>query len=381
MDMNFKTEQEVFRKKAREFLEQECPKSMVWAMEDDERGYSPALWQRMAEMGWMRIILPREHGSKHGNFLDLVVLLEEMGRVLLPGPFFSSVVLGGYTLLDAGNEEQRKNLLMKLTNGDIRVTLALIEPDVKCTFGLTANEIQLKAVKSKDSYLIEGTKLFVLDANVADYMVVAARTKKPLKPVDGVSLFIVGTRVPGVSINALPTIARDKQCEVAFDNVTVPRENILGRENEGWGMLEKVLQKAIVAKSAEMLGIAQVVLEMSVQYAKERFQFGRAIGSFQDIQHYCADMATGVEGMRLLIHKAAWMINEGLPCAQDVAMAKAWASDTCSRVLAAGNQIHGGIAFEKQSNIQLYFRRANAAQALFGNTHFHRESVIREIGL
>ena len=378
MDLGFSEEQEMLRKTARDFLETECPTSLVKEMAEDEQGYTSGLWGKMAELGWMGLALPEEHDGMGMSFLDLAVLLEEMGRACLPGPFFSTVVLGGLTILEAGNEEQKKELLPKIAAGEAILTMALTEPSAS----YDPASITVKAVPDKDDYVISGTKLFVENAHIADYLICVARTKDGAgKDEDGITLFLVDGKSPGITTILLKTIAGDKQCEVTFDNVRVPQKNMLGERDKGWPVVAKILQKATVAKCAEMIGGAQAALDMSVAYAKERVQFGRPIGSFQAIQHHCANMVTDVDGSRFITYQAAWMVSEGLPATMEVSMAKAWVSESYRRVTQLGHQIHGGIGFCMDHDMPLYFKRAKAAEPTFGSADWHREIVARELGL
>jgi len=372
MDLAFSEEQEMLKKMARDFLSKECPKTLVRQMEEDDKGYTPDLWAKMAELGWMGLAFPEAYGGGGGSFLDLAVLLEEQGRACLPGPFFSTVVLGGYTILEAGTEEQKKEFLPKISQGKEIITLALTEPSAT----YSAEGIELAATAEGDHEILNGTKLFVADAHVANHLIVAAKAAR-----GGITLFIVDAKSPGISYTLLKTIASDKQCEVVFDKVKVPKKNILGGQGKGWLVIEKVLQRAAVAKCAEMLGGAQQVLEMTVDYAKQRVQFGKPIGSFQAIQHHCANMAIDVDGCRFITYQAAWMLSEGIPATKEVAMAKAWTSEAYRRVTALGHQVHGGIGFIKDHDMQLYYRRAKAAEVTYGDADFHREVVAREIGL
>jgi alkylation response protein AidB-like acyl-CoA dehydrogenase len=377
MDLNLDEAQEMLRKMARDFFTTEYPKSLVKEMAKDERGYSPELWGKMTGLGWMGLVFPEEYDGGGGSFLDLAVLLEEMGRACLLGPFFSTIVLGGLTILEAGSEEQKKKFLPQIAKGDLIVTLALTEPSAR----YTPDAISVKAQAEGEEYIIDGIKLFVPDAHVADCIICVARTKEGATAEEGITLFLVDAKSSGLKCTQLVTMVGDKQCELVFNKVRVPRRNILGELDRGWTCIEKVLQKATIAQCAEMVGGAQQVLEMSVSYAKERVQFGRPIGSFQAIQHHCANMATDVEGCRFIAYQAAWMLSEGLPCSKEVAMAKAWVSDAFRRVTALGQQVHGGIGFTEDHDMPLYFKRAKAWELAFGDADFHREKVAQELGL
>ncbi len=374
MDLGLNETQQMLKNSAREFLDAECPDTLVREMEEDERGYTPELWGKLAEQGWLGLIFPESYGGGGLSFLDLSVLLEEMGRAMLPGPFFSTVVFGGMTIMDAGSEEQKQEYLPRIAEGQIIVTLALTEPSARWD----AAGVQLIATPSGDGYTLNGTKLFVPNGHISDYLVVAARTGSGD---EDVTLFVVARDAAGITQTVLKTIASDRQSEVVFENVQAPASAVLGEVNAGWSTIAKVLDWGAIGKCAEMSGGGQQVLDMTVEYAKQRTQFGRPIGSFQAIQHHCANMATDVEGSRYITYQAAWRLSEGLPARREVAMAKAWVSDAYRRVCALGHQSHGAIGFTKEHNMQLYSRRAKAAELAFGDSDYHLESVASSIGL
>jgi alkylation response protein AidB-like acyl-CoA dehydrogenase len=378
MDLGLSEEQELLKNFARDFLEKECPEKLVRDMEDDETGHSPELWRGMAEQGWPGLIIPPEYGGSGMTFLDLIILIEEFGRALVPGPFVPTMVGGAIPILEMGTEEQKKEFLPKIAAGEMVMTLAFTEPSAR----FDAEGVELEAKAEGDSYVLNGTKLFVRDSHVSDYMVVVARTKKGAKPEAGITLFLVDSKSPGVTHTLLKTIASDKQTEVKFENVKVPKGNVLGPVDGGWAPLQKLMLKATVAECAYLVGLAQMDFEISVNYAKERVQFGRPIGSFQAIQHKCADMVTDVDGARFIMYKAAWSVSEDEPdAAMDVHMAKAWCSEATRRVVAQGQQIHGGIGFTKDYKIQLYFRRQKAAELAWGDADYHRELVASGLSL
>lgn len=375
MDLGLSEEQEMLKNFARDFLEKEVPEKYVRDMEEDEKGYSPEVWSKMAEQGWQGLIIPEDLGGTGLGFLDLIVLLEEFGRALVPGPFIPTT-LAAIALLEAGNDEQKKQYLPRIASGEAIGTLAITEPSARWD----AEGIQLQATKGANGYTLNGTKLFIPDAHVADLMVVAARTGGSGE--SGISLFVVDAKSPGISTEVLKTIASDKQCEVKFENVQVPAANLLGAEGQGWEPLQKVMLKATVMECAYLVGLAQMDFEISVNYAKERVQFGRPIGSFQAIQHKCADMVTDVDGARFIMYRAAWSVAEGEPdAALNVHMAKAWCSEATRRVVAHGQQIHGGIGFTKDYKIQLFFRRQKRSELMWGDADFHREKVADALAL
>ncbi len=377
MDLGLSEEQEMLKKSARDFLQKECPKRLVRQLDESDEGYSTDLWLKMAELGWLGLIFPEKYGGSGRDFLDLAILLEEMGYNIVPGPFFSTVVLGGLTILAAGSEEQKEQFLPKIASGEMILSFALTEPAAS----YDAGSVKTKATARNGEYVIKGTKLFVLNANVANYILCVARTRKTNNPEDGITLFLIDAASPGLECTLLKTLARDKQCEVVFDNVTVSEENVLGKKDGGWPVVKDILQKAAVAKCAEMVGGAQAALDMAVNYAKERVQFGRPIGSFQAIQHYCANMAMDVSGSRFVTYKAAWKVSEDLPANLDAAIAKAWVSEAYGRVALSAHQIFGAIGFTMDHDIHLYYRQAKAAEIVFGSADFHRAIVAQELGL
>jgi alkylation response protein AidB-like acyl-CoA dehydrogenase len=376
MDLGLSEEQQLLKNAARDFLEKECPETLVREMEENERGYTPEFWQKMANQGWQGIIIPEQYGGTGMTFTDLIVLLEEFGRALVPGPFISTVVLGAMPILEAGTEEQKQEFLPKIAAGELTLTLALTEPSAKWD----ADGVAMPAKAEGDFFVLSGTKLFVPDAHVSDYMVVAARTKESANPEDGTTLFLVDSKSTGIEFTVLKTIAEDKQCEVAFNEVRVPKANVLGEVDKGWPIIQGVKNRAAVAACAYLVGLSQMDFDTSLDYAKERIQFGRPIGSFQAIQHKFADMIIDVDSSRFITYKAAWALQENEPEAEMlVSMAKAWCNEATRRVVAHGQQIHGGIGFTKDYKIELYFRRQKWMELMWGDADYHRELVAQKL--
>ena len=378
MDFELGEEQVMLKTSARDFLEKECPKQLVREMMEDEKGYSPELWKKMAAQGWLGLAFPEEHGGAGMSFLDLVVLLEEMGRALVPGPFVPTVVLTGLPILDAGTEEQKQQFLPNIASGDMLMALAFIEPNGS----LEASGVTVKATPSGQNFIIDGTKLFVADAHVADYFLCVTRTKDSPNKEEGITLFLVDAKTAGIHTEVLKTMSGEKLCEVVFNNVSVPKGNILGALDKGWPIIKRLVDKATIAECAWMMGGARWVLETSVEYAKERVQFGVPIGSFQAIQHKCANMAIEVEGATSITYYAAWTVMENDPgLSLAASMDKAWCSDIYKHVAAEGIQIHGGIGFTWDHDMHLYFKRAKASEIAFGDGDYHREKVAQILNI
>jgi alkylation response protein AidB-like acyl-CoA dehydrogenase len=374
MNYELNEDQRIIKEAAHKLLAEACPIDFVREMEQDEKGFTPEFWKKMAELGWMGLPFPEEFGGAGMSFLELAVILTEMGYFCAPGPFFSTVVLGGLTVLEAGSEEQKARILPEVAAGNRLMTLAWMEADGTCS----PEGITLRAERRDDRFLLSGTKLFVPDAHVADTIVCAARTGGAATEI---SLFEVDAGSPGVRITPLRAFAGDKLCEVVFDGVTVPRSNLLGEAGEGWPVLNNTLLKAAVAKCAEMDGGGQKVLEFAVGYAKERIQFERLIGVFQAIQHHCANMLTYADTIHFMTYHAAWKIAKGLLFAREASMCKAWGSEAYRKLVALGHQVMGGIGFMEEHDLHLYFRRAKAGELAFGDGDFHREQVAQAMGL
>jgi len=255
--------------------------------------------------------------------------------------------------------------------------MALLEPSGT----YNASGVATKAIPQGDNFIINGTKLFVEMAHIANYLITVTRTKEGASPEDGITLFIVDATTPGIHCEIVPTIGMDKLCEVRFENVTVPKENMLGELDKGWSIIGKVLEKGAIAKCAESIGGMQACLDMTVAYSKERVQYDRPIGAFQALQHMMADMWIAVETCRYLVYEAAWMESEGLPCAKEVAMAKAYVNEAYKEVSRLAVRLHGAIGTSRDHDIPLYYRRAKASDTAFGDSDFHREIVANKIGL
>ena len=379
MDFGFSEEQEMLRTTARKFFESECPSSFVRKMMDDPAGTTPALWQKMAEQGWLGLIYPDTCGGAGLGFVDLTVLMEEMGRVVLPGPYFSTVLLGGLALMEAGSEGQKQDWLGRISAGEAKVTLAWTEPNARWD----AQGITVSARPAPGGTVLSGTKLFVHDAHTADALVVAARTAEARRAEEGVSLFLVPRTARGVEVKLLPTMDQTRKlCEVALNEVVVGPEALVGAADEGWPPLARVVDRATVALCAEMCGGAQKVLEMTTEYAKIRVAFGKPIGGYQGVKHKLADMLVDVENAKSITYYAAWAVDEGTTEAPlAVAMAKAYVSDAYRKVAAAGIQLHGGIGFTWEHDMHLYFKRAKGSEFTFGDATYHRERVAQLIQL
>lgn len=373
MDFLFDEKQEMLKKISRSFFEQECPKSLVREAETREPGYSKELYLKMAEIGWLGLGIPEKYGGNDGDIVDLFALYEEMGRALVPGPHLVSAVVCAQVILNSGSEEQKMGFLPKIAGGQLIMTLALYELDG----GYSASSIKLPATRENHTYDLEGTKLFVPYANIADYFICAARTIRDTTDEIGIGLFLVQSKSPSIQITPLLTLGGDNQGEVTFRKAKRTSENLIGSPDNGWMALRQSLHRANVLQCAEMVGGAQKALEMAVDYAKQRVQFGRPIGAFQAIQHKCADMLTALEGGRYLAYKAACRVRDGQDLAPEVAMAKALSSASCRRVCKEAHQIFAGAGLMAEHDLNLYYRRNKAIELNWGDADYQVREVAK----
>ncbi len=371
MNFAFTDEQEQLRDFVRSFLEEKSPESAVREQMDTEQGFDPDVWAQMSEqMGLPALTIPEDYGGQGFTRIEQVVVLEEMGRSLLCAPFFSSAVMAANALMLSGDESAKQAHLPQIASGETRGTLAFTEQNGRWD----EPGITMAATADNGAWRLDGVKMYVLDGHTADLLIVAARTS------GGVSLFTVDPGAAGLTRTALSTMDQTrKQAKLTFEGVEA---TLIGEEGQGWRVLEGVLDLASVALAAEQVGGAQRCLDMSVEYAKVRVQFGRPIGSFQAIKHKCADMLLEVESAKSAAYYAGWCaaeMNDELP--QVASLAKSYCSEAYFHAAAENIQIHGGIGFTWEHPAHLYFKRAKSSELLFGDPTYHRELLAQRIGL
>jgi alkylation response protein AidB-like acyl-CoA dehydrogenase len=371
MNFSFTEDQILLRNSVRSALEQQCPSAHVRAMMDDRLGYGEPLWGEMAKLGWLGLPFPEQYGGAGLGLVELSIVLEEMGRAAYPGPFFSTVVLGGLTLMLAGSDAQKEKWLSAVASGRARLTAALQEDTLDWDPASTA----ATATRTATGWALSGVKRFVPWAGVADAVLVPARGP------EGLSLFLVDPKAAGVTIAR--TTGMDlttRWFEMKLDGVAVPADAVVGPAGGAASILEAALRRAAVGASAEMLGAARRCLDMSVEYAKVREQFGQLIGSFQAIRHKCAEMLVEVENSHSAVYYASWALEAG---AEDAAMAasvaKSYVSESARRVCGESIQAHGGIGFTWEYDLHLYFKRAKSLEVMFGDAEYHRELIARHV--
>ncbi|MBA2283243.1 MAG: acyl-CoA/acyl-ACP dehydrogenase [Actinomycetota bacterium] len=379
MNFAFSEEQEELRRITRQFLESKSSEAEVRRLMETTEGYDQTIWSQMAnELGLQSLIIPEEYGGQGFGYVELTVVLEEMGRALLAAPYFSTVALATNVLLHAGDDAAKQDLLPGIASGDTIATLAFTEENGRWDeAGITMEASRMGGggdAASGDGFKLNGTKMFVLDGHTANVVLVAAKTTA------GVSIFQVAGDAAGLTRTALATMDQTrKQAKLEFADVDA---KLIGTDGAGWTTLERVLDLAVVALAAEQVGGAQKVLEMAVEYAKVRVQFGRPIGSFQAIKHKCADMLLEVESAKSAAYYAGWCaseLNDELPSV--ASLAKAYCSEAYFHATAENIQIHGGIGFTWEHPAHLYFKRAKSSELLFGDPTYHRELLAQRIGI
>jgi len=373
MDFDFTQDQVMLRNLAREFLTEQCPVAHVRAMMDDPRGYDANIYRQLMQLGMLPF--PEEYGGGGLGMVELSILLEEMGRIPYPGPFFATVALAGAAIMHSNDDNAKSRYLPDVCNGDLTMTLAFLEDSI----GWDAGAINLQMTKEGGFYRLNGTKRFVPNGQTADVILVAARSGGP--GAEGVSIVAVPKGASGLSI--APELMMDLSSRTAtlnFADVRVPIENLVGVENQGWPILEATIRSAAVAASAEMLGASRKSLEMAVDYAKVRKQFGQFIGQFQAVKHKLAEMLEQVENAHGAVYYAAWALDANAPDADLAAsVAKSTLNEASRKVCGDAIQVHGGIGFTWEYDLHLYFKRAKHLEPLYGNTEFHRERVLRDV--
>ncbi len=366
----------MLRRSAREFLAKECSPKVVRRLMESADAYDAGLWKKLADLGWTSLGIPEQYGGV-GTFLDLIVVLEEAGRTLLPGPFFSTMGLAVPVIIEAGTEAQKKEALSAIASGSARATLAFTEPSGRWD----ASGVGLSAKQKAGGWQLDGVKLFVPDAEAADYTVVVARSRGEGE--EGVTLFLVNGRPKGMTVKPLETLDMTRRwSEVRFDAVQLNADAVMGGPDKGWPALKRALEWATAALCAEMVGGVQKVLETSTEYAKTRQQFGKPIGIYQAVSHKLADMLVLSESGRSATYYAAWAVEADAPDRSLASsMAKAYVSDAYRKVAGDGIQVHGGIGFTWEHDMHLYFKRAKSSEVTLGDATYHRELVAQALDL
>jgi alkylation response protein AidB-like acyl-CoA dehydrogenase len=370
MEFELNETQKLFKSSARELFAVECSPQLVREMIEKGEPYSDALWDKLVEQGWTGLIFSEEDGGLGLGFVEMAVAFEEMGRALVPGVFLSCVPLAGTLIQHAGSEEQKAKYLQAICDGKAKATVALLEANAD--WNLDALKIAGTEIGNGK---LNGTKLFVADAEAVDYIITAAREGTDI------ALVVVSRTAPGVSIKLMPSMDATRNLyEVVFKDVEIAASDVLAKGEAAQSALQHAIDVATLALAAEMVGGMQWTLDATVEYAKTRKQFGKPIGQFQAIQHHCANMLLMTESARSAVYYAAWVMgNDPKQAPLAVSIAKTYASDAYREVGNLGIQVHGGIGFTWDENVQFYYKRAKASELMFGDATYHRERIARLI--
>ncbi|MFN8624411.1 MAG: acyl-CoA dehydrogenase family protein [Candidatus Binatia bacterium] len=371
MDLGFNEEQQSLKASARKFLANECTPALLRQLETDASGFPRALWEQMAQLAWLGLPFAERYGGAGADLVTLAALVEELGRACDPTPYVSTVVASGLLLQDAASEAQKQEFLPRIGRGAAVVSLAVLEAEGR----YAAHSIGLSADAQGSAFVLNGSKLFVDNAHIADRLLVAARTASGADPAYGITLLLVDPKSAGISLSPLPSLGHGRLSEVRFDRVRVPREHVVGTVHDAWPQLATAIKRAAAIQCAAAVGGAQRVLEMAVDYVKVRVQFDKPLGSFQAVHHHCADMWMDVETAWLATYQAVCELNEGRAADEQIAIAKAWTSEVYTRTCLTAHQLHGGIGFMMEYDLQLWTRQAKATEAAWGSPDWYRRQL------
>lgn len=374
IDLSLNETQRLIQSAAREFFDNNCPPATVRALEASDLGYSPDMWKELGQLGWIGITYPEQYGGSGGSFLDLYPLYDEMGRHLVPSPHLDTAFIAGETILAAGSESQKQRILPAIADGSLVVSPAILEPSGE--FG--PHGITLSATAEGNAFVLNGAKLLVPFAHVAGCYLVAARTRG--SGPEGVSLFLVDAGAPGVATERLPNIAGHPLFAVTFSGVSVPADNLVGALHGTWPVLDEILAKAAVLQATMVAGAGEVVLSMTADYAKDRVQFGQPIGRYQAVQYMVSDILIDTHLTRLFTKQAAWRVDAGLPYRREAEIAAAKACSGAAHLMRQAHEVHAGIGFMVDHDLQLYSRRAKYWEYALGDARYHHDQILEASG-
>ncbi len=372
MDLSLTEEQEMLKSMTRDFVQRECPKATLLALDKTETGFSPETWNKAAALGWLGMVVPEEYGGGGTCLTDVAVLFEELGRGPVPGPFFSSGVLSSIVLREAGTEEQRQQMLPPICRGEQVVTLALAEPDPH--YGWGPESVRMTANPGNGGFVLDGTKLFVPDAMAADHFICAVRTAESSDPAQGITLLMVDRGSPGISVRNLSGwLARG--AEIRFESTEVPASAVLGEPGQGWPVLERAFEMATPILCAYQVGGCQAVFDMSVEYSQTRIQFGQPIGRFQRVQDHIINLVNQLDAARWTTNEALWKLDSGRPAAASVHLAKAVTSTAYHTACLHAHEVHAGTGATMEYGLVLHTRTSRTLFDYLGGPDFHRQRL------
>jgi alkylation response protein AidB-like acyl-CoA dehydrogenase len=375
LDLGLNESEEILQSAALNFLQREVPKDTLQSFLDSDTGYNADVWKKVVEMGWMGILIPEEYGGTAYPLTTAGVLFEALGTAPLPGPYFSSGILGSLIVLEAGSEDQKKSILPEVAEGKIVLTLASTEAD----YGWTPEGIKTAAKEKNGDFIINGLKLFIFDAQSATHFIVAAHTGNGDDPGKAVSLFLVESNTKGISIRRLPGYFAGRAFEVRFDSVTVPKSNLLGVLDAGWDALSKAVAKSIPVLCAYKVGGCQAVFNIALEYSRVRVQFGQPIGRFQRVQDMIIEMVNHADAARWTTYEALWKLDAQKPAAESIHLAKAVASEAYWQTCTLGHRAISGISYSMEHPLAFHTRTSRCLYNYLGEPAFHKQKLARMI--
>ena len=377
MDLSLTENQEMIKSSARDFVQREYPKGVLLDLDKGQTGLLPGLWKSVADMGWLGLIIPQEHGGEGGSLMDAGVLFQELGRGPVPGPLFSSGVMGAMVLMEGGTEEQKRNLLPAIAGGERTLALAVTESD----YGWSPKSVRMPAARKNGGFVLDGLKLFVHDALTATHYICAVRTGEDVESGDGVSLLIVAAGSPGITARDLPGFLTSV-AEVRFDSVEVPEDALMGHQTgSGWQVLEKAMSKAIPVLCSYQVGGCEAVFEMSVAYSQTRVQFGVPIGRFQRVQDHIINLVNHLDAARWTTYEALWKLDTGKPAGGSVHLAKAVASEAYYQACNNAHEVHAGVGVMTEYGLTLHTKMSRSLYHFLGDPRFHKRRLAEALEL
>jgi len=371
LDLNLTESEEMLKKTALDFMRRDAPKEVVQVLQETDTGYTEELWQKVVEMGWLGVIIPEQYGGTGNPLTSAGVLFEALGTGPLPGPYFSSGILGSLIILEAGTEEQKQRILSAVANGKQILTLALTEPE----YSWEPRTVQTTAESKNGDFVLNGLKLFTLDAQAASHFIVVARTGKEADPAKGISLFMVDSNSDGVSVRQVSGFLAGRTFEIKLDSVKVPRSAMLGAKDEAWPLLEQAIDKSIPVLCAYKVGGCQAVFDMALEYSRVRIQFGQPIGRFQRVQDMIIEMIDHVDAARWTTYEALWKLDTQRPYAESVHLAKAVSSQAYWEVVTLAHRVFSGISYSKEHPVSFHTRASRSLYSYLGEPSYHRQRI------
>lgn len=371
LDLKYNESEQILRKSALDFLKRDAPKEVVQVLQETDTGITDELWQKVVDMGWMGIIIPEEYGGVGGTLTNAGVLFEALGTGPLPGPYFSSGILGTSILLEAASEEQKQSILPDVAEGRIILALAFTED----SYRWEPDAIQMSAEDKDGEYILNGKKLFVLDAEASTHLIIAARTAKSSDPSDGITVFLVDKNTPGVSVRRLPGFLSDRNFEVIMDSVKVPRSTVIGTAGQGWPPLKTGIDESIPVLCAYKVGACRALFDATMDYARTRIQFSQPIGRFQRVQDLIIEMIDHMDAAKWSAYECLWKLDNGIPAQDSIHLTKAISSEAYWQVTNQAIKVFSGISYSREHYVSFHVKASRGLYNFLGEPTYHRQKL------